>query len=289
MLRENLKAIYSALPWKRQLFSLVRRVCVPPPGIYRHLHFKGPFDVQVDGTAFQVYHHGWLIENEIFWKGIRAGWEGTSLSLWIELCKHADVICDVGANTGIYALTAQAVQPSARVYAFEPARRVFEMLEQNCTLNHYRAACLNVAVSNKDGTAMLFDAPLPHELVATLQPDGPCAEELTVREVVPTIRLDTFAATHGISCIDLIKIDTEGHEFEVIAGLGEWLRMRPSMLIEIQSDALGARIESLLPSGYLYFNIDERAGVRHVQHILKSDTYNHLVCTPTAADRLGLH
>ena len=288
-MKNALKGLYAAIPAKRHLFSLIRRFYRPPQSLYQHLHFDGAFTVDVGGTAFRMNHHGLPIENEMFWNGITGGWEKASMSLWLELSRRATVILDVGANTGMYTLTAKAVRPDAVVYAFEPVERVFSKLEANCALNRYEVTCVNAAVSNSDGTALLFDTPSPHVYVATLQRGTSYEGELTVQRMVPTVQLDTFVAQHGISDISLLKVDTEGHEVEVLEGFRGCLeRMHPTMLIEVLSDDMGRRIEALLPDGYLYFDIDEERGPRRVSHIGRSATYNHLVCTPYIAELLQL-
>ena len=47
----------------------------------------------------------------------------------------SDVIFDIGANTGIFALVSGAANPKARIFAFEPVSRVFEKLKGNVALN----------------------------------------------------------------------------------------------------------------------------------------------------------
>jgi tRNA1(Val) A37 N6-methylase TrmN6 len=42
------------------------------------------------------------------------------LALWIKLCRQSETILDVGANTGVYALVAGAVNKKAKIFAFEP-------------------------------------------------------------------------------------------------------------------------------------------------------------------------
>jgi hypothetical protein len=40
--------------------------------------------------------------------------------------------------------------------------------------------------------------------------------------------------------------------------------------------------------GYLYFNINEKDGIKLVDHIEKSDVHNYLLCQPDVASKLGL-
>ena len=81
--------------------------------------------------SFNIIHFGTEIENDIFWKGLTGGWEKISMKLWMQLCRKAKVILDIGANTGIYALTAKAVKPESSVFAFEPLHRMCDKLKRN--------------------------------------------------------------------------------------------------------------------------------------------------------------
>lgn len=135
-MKSVLKSIYGLLPFKGPLYKMLRKAWAPPESIYRHLHFKGVFTVPVDSShSFRMMHYGYQIENEVFWAGLDGGWEKVSFGLWIKLCRNSKVIVDVGANTGVFALIARALNRQASVYAFEPVKRVFEKLESNNRLN----------------------------------------------------------------------------------------------------------------------------------------------------------
>ena len=53
---------------------------------------------------------------------------------------------------------------------------------------------------------------------------------------IKSIKLDEFIKNKNINNIDLIKIDTEGHEFEVLDGLKENINKVNYILIEFQSN-----------------------------------------------------
>jgi hypothetical protein len=167
-LKKLIKAIYGLLPFKKKIFSLVKVFGTPPKSIYQHLHFKGTINVKVEGKAFRMMHHGFEVENEIFWEGLTGGWEKVSIGLWIELCKRSNCIIDAGANTGVYSLIAKTVNPNAKVYAFEPVKRVFEKLKSNCDLNNYDIKYEEKALSNFDGSATIYDQPTEHTYSVTV-------------------------------------------------------------------------------------------------------------------------
>ena len=126
-MKSVLKSIYRAIPFKQQIYVLVRSVWRPPQRLYRHLHFVGTMKIKVDEQhSFRMRHYGYLIENEIFWNGIMNSWEKNSLRIWKKLVERCDVIVDVGANTGVYSLLAKSINPGATAILVSPdGKRLF--------------------------------------------------------------------------------------------------------------------------------------------------------------------
>ena len=125
-MKKLVKSIYRLLPYKKEVFTLLKFVWTPSKSIYQHLHFKGVFSVHINSIKkFRIKHYGFELENTIFWSGLTKGWEKESMKLWIRLCEDSDVIVDIGANTGVYSLVAKTVKPSSRVYAFKRVTFIF--------------------------------------------------------------------------------------------------------------------------------------------------------------------
>lgn len=291
MVKAALKHLYAEMPFKQPLFKVLRMLH-PPERVFRHLHFKGVIEVDVPGGgSFRMHHHGYQIENQLFWLG-GGGWEPVSSALWRNLARDARAIMDVGANTGVYTLVARCVNPAAGLVALEPVERVFRKLQANIALNGYAVHALHAAASQRDGTMTIYDMPLEHVVSVSLNRGFYHADQQQqLIEVPVAVRsLDSVADELGWSHVDLLKIDTETHEPEVLAGARRILeRDRPSMLIEVLNDEVAARVEALIGHlGYLYFNIDERRPPVRVPHLSRSGHFNFLVCRPEVAARLGL-
>ncbi len=286
-----LKSVYGAIPLKKEIFSLLKIVWQPSENTYKHLHFQGVFEARVDEeSTFKVKNYGHFLENEIFWGGLERAQENVSYGLWKKLARKSDVIFDIGANTGIYSLIGKSVNPGARVYAFEPVKKVFEKLEKNRQLNNYDFAAFPKALSNCDGDAVIYGMDVDYTCTSSLNKDINGGENV-VETKITVERLDTFIEATGLKKIDLMKIDVETHEPQVLEGMGKYLQeFNPAILIEILDDEVGEKVESLVKNnGYVYFNIDEKAGtVRKVASITKSDYWNYLLCSPTTAKELGL-
>jgi FkbM family methyltransferase len=293
-LRSALKRAYLAIPGKKRLFLFLRTLWIPPRRIYRHLYFRGPFEIRHEDLSFVMNHYGFGIETDIFWSGLIGQWERSSLSAWTELCKMSNVILDVGANTGIYSLVAKAANPTAHVYAFEPVRRVFEKVSANNSLNGFDIDCRQAAISNYDGEGYIYDLPVEHIYAVTLNQNLHPAGTATSKTLVKTMRLDTLISSEALQHVDLIKIDVESHEPEVLQGLGTHLhRMRPTLLVEVWNDQVGKHIEEIVrDTGYLFFVTDEQTEFRVATHIRNPQPakgyLNYLLCTPDVAERINL-
>ena len=289
-----IKSIYNLIPFKKQFYTFLRNFWTPSQSLYRHLHFKGVFDVNVtESKKFKLNHYGYEIENEIFWAGLTNGWEKVSIKLWIKLCENVNVVFDIGANTGIYSLITKTINPNSKVYAFEPVARVFKKLEENNALNNFDINSIEKAVSNSNGAAIIYDTRTDHILSVTVNKNLASPETEVIETKIETVTLNSFIKEENITKIDLIKIDVETHEPEVLEGFSDYLfKFKPTILIEILNNEVGEKIENIVKGmGYLFFNIDENivgGGVRQVEKIIKSDYYNYLLCDSETAIKLGL-
>ncbi|RBP07339.1 FkbM family methyltransferase [Roseiarcus fermentans] len=259
------------------------------PAIYQHLYFFGSFDVNVTESAkFRIQHFGHYVENELFWAGYGAGrFEPMSMTVWATLCQEANFIADVGANTGVYALAAASVNPSARVVAVEPVRRIYDKLVKNLALNRFSIESFMVAASESDGEATLFDLESEHNYSSSL--DQKMVAGLTyTKTTVRAARLDTLFDEIRLRNIDLIKVDVERHEPSVLRGMSQRLqRDRPTVLIEILDSDVRCAVADIIDGlDYRLFLIDELKGLRSCANLrIHSEpssrgSRNYLICAP---------
>lgn len=296
-LKQRIKDALLLIPAKNVfvgLRTIVRFFGLPDKRFYWYLRFRGDFAVPVDDShALRLRSYGSSIENSIFWAGLTGEWEAASIKLWIKLAKEAKVVFDVGANNGIYALIAKAVNPGAKVYAFEPLDRIFEKLVYNNQLNNFDIICIKCGVSNEDGTATFYDIPDENSYSSSLNSDFAAERGETISPItIETIRLDTFIKQNNLHQIDLMKIDVETFEPEVLEGMGEYLeKFKPTLLIEILTDEVAQRIENLVSNkGYLYFDINDAAdSVKRVEQLTKSSSFNYLICSTDTARQIGIY
>lgn len=285
------KNLYKSLPFKKQLFSLIRAVYLPTS--YQRMYFRGAFKLNVDDLhSFQmIQHNRYGIETELFWKGLDEGWETASMALWIQLCKTSQVVLDIGAAEGMYALVAKSLRPNMTVLAFEPMPQPMAELRSNIELNGYNVSLYEQALSNFTGQAEFYaesESSNEGSLVTSA-----AASAFSQRVSVTT--LAKIIDDSSLARIDLMKIDVEGAEPQVLEGMGPYLsEFKPSMIIEVLNDEVGANVERLLDGlGYLYFDINDdiRKGprtLRAAKHIRKSICLNYLVVQPGIARELGI-
>src|SRR5262249_40858290 len=141
------------------------------------------------------------------------------LDCWTEAAKKAEVIFDVGTNTGIYRLAALSSQPNAVVHAFEPTPEIAARLRQTTQLNQLDNLVVHeVAVMRGSGKAILrryrgdsgTNEGMNYICEDTGKPDV---------ERVQTICLDDFLR------IDLLKVDVQGNEHSVLRGAKRLVRL----------------------------------------------------------------
>ncbi len=288
--RKVLRAIYNGIPLKPQAYKQLRNFGRLPEAVYQHLHFKGVFDVAIDTNhSFKLYHHGHVLENRIFWDGLVKGHEEYTMRLWIRLCKRAEVIVDVGANTGLFSLVAKCLRPQAEVIAFEPITRVYQKLVRNNDLNNYNIKCIQKAVSDTNGEALIHDSATEHTYNATIHKQPHHSDTHLIQTKVETVRLDTFF-NNNKTTPDLIKIDAERHETYVVRGLGEILqKQQPTILIEVLNDEIGIELEQLFrPHAYKFYNIVDNVAPLETEQIRRTKYPNYLICTAETAAYLNI-
>lgn len=125
-------------------------------------------------------------------------------------------IYDVGANKGDLALHYGREFPWANIFAFEPVKETFEVLQRNIKSNAKIAAC-NSALGSTLGTAKIFHGPsnLMNSMNASAFPEA-------THEIIQVSTLD-MEIKNGLPSPDFVKVDTEGFEMEVLAGAINWL------------------------------------------------------------------
>jgi len=140
-------------------------------------------------------------------------------------------ILDIGANKGQSIDFFISIRPTSSIISFEPNPELFNFLLKK--YNHQgNVQIINSGVSEKKGTQSFHINKI--NLTSTLEEInynssylvtktkvlGIKPQEIISKTIqVETISLSEFILDKGLKKIDLLKIDTEGHEFKCLKGL----------------------------------------------------------------------
>lgn len=255
------KYLYSIFPFQRTFCLFIKWLRVPNSLFYKYLTFQGLFQVKIKkGFVFKMYHHGGQIENETFWKGLFNTWESDTGWIWLQLCSISNVIFDVGANTGIYSLVAKSLNPTSKVYAFDPSKNTFDSLLYNNSTNKYDICCEQLAISNLDSVSTFYDVPNINQTSASLSSkmlkDADYYTGDVIEYQVNTITLSSYIQSKKLQAIDLIKIDIEMHEPEALEGLGKYLdEFKPIIIIEVLSEVVADSLNNQIGEDFNIFHL----------------------------------
>lgn len=160
-----------------------------------------------------------------------ARYDALELKVLAASLRPGDVVLDVGANSGQYAIIMAALcGPTGTVVAFEPDPASRDMMARNIALNpHIKAPKVEaLAASDTNGEAILFtkggdsQSSLARSGVDYQNRGG--VEEVAVQ----TVMLDDYGLAP-----QWVKIDTEGAEIAILRGARKLLASDAHFLVEL--------------------------------------------------------
>jgi FkbM family methyltransferase len=195
-------------------------------------------------------------DEALFWLGTKDSWDVQHLK---RLATPGDVILDVGANFGYYALTlADSLRQQCLVHALEPDPANFKRLQRHIASNALAGVVLphELGVSDCEGTGNMNRHPR-NSGHAAVMPDG------EVKGVRLTT-LDKFCEAAALDRLDILVLDVEGLEERALRGAGRILaRFRPLVFVELfppvmlrQNSSPQAAASLLTEQGYELFVAD---------------------------------
>jgi FkbM family methyltransferase len=221
-----------------------------------------------------------------------------ALQRWVlAATTHTDVVTvfDVGANAGEWSRAFLECArrcgrlDGLRLHAFEPSGYTCRLLAENLPAT---AQVNQVAMSATAGEA-------------TLHVRGPGAGTNSLHqacghvrsEKVLTTTVDAYVAQHAVDRVDLLKVDTEGHDLAVLRGARECLRAGLISVAQFEYNHrwvharqfLKDAFDLLQPLGYRIGKLTPRGMEPYPGWDPELETFvegNYLACTPQAARRL---
>jgi FkbM family methyltransferase len=135
------------------------------------------------------------------------------------------VVLDIGAHHGEYARKIIKICRSAVVYAFEPHPETYKELEQ-CGQEH-GFLTYNYGLGNRNESTTIYDyrhldgsehASIYRGVIEELHTQEAIAHPVRMK------KLDDILGSFGLTRVNLLKIDTEGNEFEILLGAEHSIR-----------------------------------------------------------------
>jgi len=188
------------------------------------------------------------------------------------------VVVDVGANSGILTLQLAQAVPEGRVFAFEPTHYALTRLKRNLELNPELSprvetvqAFVSSASAARPGLSAYASWRVDRGSSGTHPLHGGTHKPA---DEIGAVSLDDFAAERGLHRVHFIKIDTDGHELEVLRGArGLLARHKPVVVFEIAGYVMEERgiafsdyVSLLAPLGYTLFDAKSGVGIDLANH-----------------------
>jgi FkbM family methyltransferase len=215
----------------------------------------------------------------VLWGFVGEHERDAAFQLSLSLVRHGDVVLDVGANIGLWTLSAARRAGSRHVHAFEPVPQLYQALVRHLELNQLsEVQCRQLALADRSGTTTFFMATHGNSGGSGLA-SRPGVEE-PVEVTLAT--LDQYCEEQRLGQVDFMKVDVEGAETLVFSGgrciLGA--TYAPAIMFESHAAnvALFGRTQSevrqqLESLGYQIFRFDGKLLLRVVTDELNEDLF----------------
>jgi len=130
------------------------------------------------------------------------------------------IIFDIGGNIGITAIYLATIFPDAKIYTFEPLPDNFEILKKNIQ-KYDNIEAFNIGLGSKNGNFKVYLSDDSENFGGvSFYPDsiGNKPDSYISCEVK---NINEMMEKLNVESIDLIKIDTEGAEYDILMALHE--------------------------------------------------------------------
>tara|TARA_R110002020_G_scaffold993_3_gene4909 strand:+ start:948 stop:1814 length:867 start_codon:yes stop_codon:yes gene_type:complete len=166
-----------------------------------------PIDIGFRDVVFRLEGGRNLIEYGIL---LNPAYNEEDIEFLLGAVREGGVFVDIGCNIGLYSLPlARAAGPNGRCVSIDANPLMTERLARNAALSGLaNITCIASAVSDREGSG---------HLAVRKNDDAIVAVEETGAGPIPVRTLEALLAEAGITHIDGLKIDIEGHEDKALA------------------------------------------------------------------------
>lgn len=179
-------------------------------------------------------------------------YEISILEKWLPYIKDSKVVLDIGANLGNHTLFWAKNTDYSAIYSFEPYPVNYERLAHNIANNSLKNVFpVNYGVGARKGYTKVLNFSEDNYGATTL--DTGISDSGDIR----IIDIDTFVSDHGLNQVDFVKIDTEGFEESVLAGMQQVIKLhRPDLWVEVSENSFHHVIDILLAMDYILADVE---------------------------------
>ena len=167
--------------------------------------------------------------------------------------KNIRIVLDIGAHKGEFLNHIKKIKSIRKVYSLEPQKKIFnELLKE---IDNKKFFAYNIAISNKNGKQKMQINDF--SMTSTLSKLNEKSKYYKIKnliignkkkkfEFIKTEKLDFFTKKRKLKNIDLLKIDTEGHELNVVKSGLKTLKKTKYLLVEFRQNDLYLNYSSSL-------------------------------------------
>ena len=159
--------------------------------------------------------------------------------------KDVKIVVDIGAHKGEFLKHIKKIKSIRKVYSLEPQKKVYgDLLKE---IDNKKFFAYNIAISNRNGKQKMQINDF--SMTSTLSKVNENSIYYKIKnliignkkkkfENIKTEKLDLFTKKRKLNKIDLFKVDTEGHELNVVKSGLKTLKKTRFLLVEFRQNDL---------------------------------------------------